>query len=175
MNHKGHFGLTLLIFSIFMLPFGFSENAVAVMFLAAGFSSLPDIDLRLGIKHRKYTHNILAALVFGIIFGFLFSYSTSDIFWGIMGFISGFGGVVCHLLGDAFTYMKFKPLWPFSDREVGLGWFEAGNKRLNDGMMTAGLLVFILYLLITTGALEDIISSSLTIQPLFFSLVFFSL
>lgn len=175
MDHKGHFGLTLLIFSVLMLPFGLSENAIVVIFLAAILSSLPDIDINLRIKHRKYTHNIFAALVVGIIFGFLFSYSTSDILWGLMGFTSGFGGVICHLLGDAFTHMKFKPLKPFSDREVGFGWFGSGNKRVNDGMMTAGLLVFFLYLLITSGAFEEIISSSPTIQPLFSFLVFFSL
>ena len=162
MNHKGHAGLTLLIFSVLMLPFGLSENAIAVIFLATGLSSLPDIDINLEIKHRGYTHNVFAALVVGIIFGFLFSYSTSDILWGVMGFTSGFGGVVCHLLGDAFTPMKFKPLWPFSDRKVGLGLFESGNKHANDGMMTAGSIVFVLYLLITTGAFEKIISSFLT-------------
>lgn len=174
MNHNGHFGLTLLIFSVLMLPFGFSEGAIAVMFLAAGLSSLPDIDINLEIKHRGFTHNIFFALVIGIIFGILFSYSTSDILWGIMGFTTGFGGVVCHLLGDAFTSMKFEPLWPFSHRKVGLGWFESGNKQVNDGMMTAGSIVFVLYLLITTGALEEIISP-FTIQLLSFFLVFFSL
>lgn len=106
---------------------------------------------------------------------FFFSYSTSDILWGVMGFTSGFGGVICHLLGDALTHMKFKPLWPFSDREVGLGWFGSGNKHVNDGMMTAGSLVFVLYLLITSGAFEEIISSSLAIQPLSFFLAFFLL
>lgn len=175
MNHKGHAGLTLLVFSVLMLPFGLSENAIVVIVLAAGLSSLPDIDINWEIKHRGKTHNILAALVAGIIFGFLFSYSTSDILWGVMGFTSGFGGVVCHILGDALTPMKFKPLWPFSDREVGLGWFKSGDKRVNDGMMTAGSLVFVLYLLITSGAFEEIISSSLTIQPLSFFLAFFSL
>lgn len=158
MNHKGHAGLTLLIFSVLMLPFGWSKNAILVVVLAAGLSSLPDLDINLEIKHRGYTHNILAALVVGIIFGFLFFYSTSEILEGIMGFTSGFGGVVCHLLGDALTYMKFKPLWPFSDREVGLGWFESGNKGVNNVMMTAGSLVFVLYILITTGVLEKIIS-----------------
>lgn len=72
MNHKGHAGLTLLVFSVLMLPFGLSENAIVVIVLAAGLSSLPDIDINLEMNHRGYTHNILAALVVGIIFGFLF-------------------------------------------------------------------------------------------------------
>ena len=153
MKHKGHAGLTLLVVSLLMLPFGLSENAIVVIVLAAGLSSLPDIDINLEIKHRGYTHNIFAALVVGIIFGFLFFYSTSDILWGVMGFTSGFGGVICHLLGDALTPMKFKPLWPFSNVEVGLGWFSSGDKRVNNGFMTMGSIAFILYILVTTGAL----------------------
>jgi len=159
MNHKGHAGLTLLVFSLLMLPFGPSENAIIVIVLAAGLSSLPDIDIQWKTGHRKHTHNVLAGLVVGIAFGLLFFYSASNVLWGVMGFVVGFGGIICHLLGDAFTYMKFKPLWPFSDRKIGLGWFESGSKQVNNGMMMAGSLGFVFYLLVTTGTLEKLIFS----------------
>lgn len=153
MKHKRHAGLTLLIFSVLMLPFGRSMDAVLVVSLAAVLSSVPDFDINWEIKHRGYTHNVLAALVVGTLFGLLLAYASSDIWWWLLGFTSGFGGVICHLLGDALTHMKFKPLWPFSNIEVGLGWFSSGDKRVNNGFMTIGSLAFILYILVTTGAL----------------------
>jgi len=142
-----------------MIPFGFSRGAILVIGLAAGLSSIPDIDLKLGINHRGVTHNIFTALLVGIAFGFLFLYSTSDILKGVIGFVGGFGGIVCHLIGDAFTPMKFKPLRPFSNRESGRGWFKSDNKLANDGFMILGLLAFVLYFFMTTGALAKILES----------------
>ena len=59
-----------------------------------------------------------------------------------MGFVAGFGGVGSHLIGDAFTYHKFKPLYPFSKKEIAYGLFEASNKKVNNAMLTIGLITF---------------------------------
>jgi len=69
--------------------------------------------MKFEVAHRTYTHNVLFALLAGIVFALLFNYA--NISWHL-GFISGFIGNLSHLLGDAFTYMKFKPLWPFSPK-----------------------------------------------------------
>jgi hypothetical protein len=74
MYSKGHTGLTLTIVSLLMLPFGWNDNALIVIGIAAALSALPDIDIKwmrhslsLGnkkyrVKHRgKVTHSLLRA------------------------------------------------------------------------------------------------------------------
>jgi len=67
LHAEGHAGLTLLIFSFLMTPFGFNKITILVIILATGFFSIPDIDLEYKIKHRGFTHNILFALIVGIV------------------------------------------------------------------------------------------------------------
>ncbi|MCD6331030.1 MAG: hypothetical protein J7L80_02380 [Thermoplasmata archaeon] len=43
MHAKGHAGLTLLIFSFLMMPFGSNEVAIVVILSTTAFSSIPDI------------------------------------------------------------------------------------------------------------------------------------
>ena len=150
MNHKGHAGLTLLILSpIFFLLNLKDFNSIATLIFAVGFSWLPDIDLDFEMEHRKYTHNILFAIIAGIVFGFLFNYAG---LW-LVGFMGAFLGTVCHLLGDVFTHMEFKPLAPFNNEEYALHWFYSNDKGVNDGMMTIGSLAFLLYLVRYAGVL----------------------
>ena len=153
MHAKGHFGLTLLVLSVFSIPIGFGPDNIMIfiIFLSAGLSSIPDIDLKLGIKHRGLTHNILFAIIVGILFGVLFGYS-SEILYGFVGFISGFLGVMLHLLGDLMTYQPFKPLWPFDDREVSYGFFAAKSKTANEGFLILGIIGFIGYVIVASGA-----------------------
>lgn len=158
MHAKGHAGLTLLIFSFLMMPFGFNNYAIFIIILATGLSSIPDIDLEYEIKHRGFTHNILFALIVGIVTGTLFYMGNSNPLYFLIGFLGGFGGIGSHIIGDVLTHMKFKPLWPFSKKEVALKLCYAGDKKVNDGLMTAGITAFILYFLITTGTLKDIIT-----------------
>lgn len=53
---------------------------------------------------------------------------------------------MAHILGDVFTYMRFKPLWPLSGREVGLGWFRASDERVNRFFAKLGSACFTLVL-----------------------------
>jgi len=62
----------------------------------------------------------------------------------LMGFIAGFGGTASHLVGDAFTYSKFQPFRPFSDKEVAYGLFKASNKTANNTMFILGIAAFII-------------------------------
>jgi len=158
MHSKGHFGFTLLILSIFALPFGLGPDNVViiVIFLSAILSSLPDIDLKFGIPHRTVTHSILFAIIIGIIFGIFLGYS-SGIFYGIIGFVAGFLGIMSHLLGDLMTYQSFKPLWPFKQKEISYGLFAAKSVAANNGFFTAGWIMFFVYIFISSGALESFI------------------
>jgi len=146
MQAKGHWGLALLILSLFAIPFGISIYIISLIFLTTFLSSLPDIDLKLGIAHRTITHTILFAIICGIVFCFIFGTVVKETQWYIFGFLAGFGGVILHLIGDMMTYMKFKPLYPFSSIEVALGWFRADNFFINHGFFILGWIVFLLYL-----------------------------
>lgn len=152
MHAKGHFGLTLLVLSLFSIPIGLGPDNIMifVIFLSAGLSSIPDIDLNLGIKHRGLTHNILFAIIVGILFGVLFGYS-SGIVYGLIGFASGFLGVMLHLLGDLMTYQPFRPLWPLNDREISYGLFAAKSETANKGFLSLGIFAFIGYVIISSG------------------------
>jgi hypothetical protein len=55
-NREGHTGLTLLIFSIVLMPFGANTDDYIVIAIATAFSILPDIDLRLEVL-GKFTPN----------------------------------------------------------------------------------------------------------------------
>jgi len=155
MHAKGHFGLTLFVLSIFALPLGFGHENLVVfaIFLSAILSSLPDIDLKYGIPHRTITHSILFAIIVGILFGILFGY-ISGLVYGLIGFIAGFLGVMTHLLGDIMTHQEFKPLWPFKNKEIAIGLFEAKSKTANDGFFILGWVMFFGYIFISSGGLQ---------------------
>jgi len=149
MHSKGHFGLALFVMSLILLPFGFGNDylILVIVVLSAGLSSFPDIDLNLGIAHRKYTHNILFAFIMGVFFGIIFGYA-SGIWYGLVGFFGGFMGVMLHLLGDVMTRMPFKPLWPISQREVAWRRFYADSKTANNVFFYLGVGAFLVYIIV---------------------------
>ena len=152
MYKEGHAGLSLLLFSPFLLLFkslGIDMTYVLVTgVLMVGLSSLPDLDIELrreygiSIKHRGITHTFLVGVCFGIMFAALIGYVYGAIGW-LMGFIAGFGGTVSHLLGDAFTYESFKPFYPFSQREVAFQKFSSSSKTANRSFLVLGAIAFI--------------------------------
>jgi inner membrane protein len=146
MQAKGHWGLALLVLSLFAFPFGINVYVISLIFLTSFLSSLPDIDLKLGMSHRTITHTILFAIIAGIIFCLLFGTVTKETIWYIIGFLAGFLGVILHLIGDLMTYMEFKPLYPFSSREVSFGWFRADNIIANYVFFILGWIMFFLYI-----------------------------
>ena len=154
MHAKGHFGLTLFILSSIGLPIGFGpENLmIFIIFLSAILSSLPDIDINLGISHRTVTHSLLFAIIIGILFGILLGY-FSGLVYGFVGFIAGFLAIVTHMLGDLMTFQKFNPLWPFKQKYLSYGLFEAKNKVANNIFFALGWMMFFVYIFISSGAL----------------------
>lgn len=171
MYSRGHTGLTLTIVSLLMFPFGWNENALIVIGIATALSALPDIDLKwmrhslsLGdreyrVKHRgKVTHSLFFAIIVGLALGIFLLWGNGQLLWLGIGFTGGFLGVACHLLGDTFTYHEFQPLWPFSDRSYAYGFCSAGDKAVNEGLMTLGTIGFIIYFSVTSGLLGELIA-----------------
>ena len=159
MGPHGHAGLTLIIFSFLMMPFGYSFETIFIIILATALSSIPDIDLIYGWKHRDKTHNIGFALVVGGGMSIILFYAMHDIVIVLTGFIAGFGGVISHLLGDIITYKSFAPLVPFSKRKIALKYCKADDNKVNIGLMIGGALAFTLYMLVVTGNLEVMIQN----------------
>ena len=154
---KGHWGLTLFILSLIVFPLEINRYVIALIFLTAFLSSLPDIDLKLGLAHRTFTHTLLFAILAGILFSILFGFIIKDVTWYIIGFLAGFGGVVLHLIGDLMTHMSFKPLYPFSSKEVAFGWFRSDNMIANFGFFLIGWIVFFMYLLHNSAILRSLL------------------
>jgi len=159
MMGEGHFGLTLIALSLIGLPFGLGPDYSMVMIIIIGvaLSSLPDIDLRTDkVHHRGITHSLLFAIIAGLIVGTIFGY-LSGFIWGIIGFIGGFCGIILHLLGDVFTFHKFRPLYPFDaiifKRKIylGFGLFYANNKSVNSGFFILGCMTCAFYLAYSLG------------------------
>ena len=149
MHPEGHAGLTLIFFSLLMIPFGLNENTIIIIFLATASSSIPDLDMKWEFfSHRGPTHSLLFAIIMGIFSGILLFFGTREILWFFIGFTSGFGGVVSHLIGDLLNPMRFKPLWPFSNRELAFDFCRADDKKMNRRLSTVGGLTFLLYLFI---------------------------
>lgn len=145
MNREGHAGLSLIIASLVLFILNLTDvNSIIIAMFFVVFSSLPDIDLRLEVgKHRTYTHNMIAGVIFGSLIGTVTYYGGLGF---IPGFLGGFGGTLSHLLGDSFTYMKFKPFWPLK-KEVGFCLFHSNNKAANRVFAFLGSTGFVLYLL----------------------------
>ena len=108
------------------------------------FSSIPDLDIKFEMKHRGITHTLLFGIGVGILCAIGLGWVYGTLGW-VMGFVAGFGGTASHLIGDSFTYSPFKPLYPFSNREVAYGFFKASNKTANALMFVLGLVAFITF------------------------------
>ncbi len=145
MHREGHIGFSLLISSIVMWILNcWSNEALLTTLIALGFSTFPDIDLKLGIAHRKWTHSVFFGMASGVAFGYILAMSGLPF---EVGFVGAFGGVVLHILGDMLTYKPFAPFYPISKRKFALGLFRSDNVLVNRLMLAAGLLTFaILYL-----------------------------
>lgn len=73
------------------------------------FSTLPDIDIKLNIKHRCFTHSILFGIILSVII--FFSYPLI-----LPAFILGF---YCHLIADMLTNTGVELFYPLKKR-IGL-------------------------------------------------------
>ena len=144
MDRDGHLGLALLLyFSILYLFKQYSTDLLIIGLLTALFSSLPDIDIRLRMKHRGVTHSIFTGIIIGVAVGYLFHYVGFGFY---MGFLSVILGYIFHILGDLFTYQPFKPFYPFSNVEISFRLFRSDNIFVNKLFLISGVSILVLYL-----------------------------
>ena len=112
-------------------------------FLMVLLSSIPDFDVKFEMKHRGITHTLLFGVGVGVLCVVVLGWVYGPLGW-VMGVVAGFGGTASHLIGDSFTYSPFKPLYPFSKREVAYGFFKASNKIANALILVLGLAAFVI-------------------------------
>ncbi len=142
MYKEGHVGFSLIFLSIAMyLTDSWDEMSLITALIALVFSTFPDLDLKIGVGHRKYTHSFLFALIFGILTG-LITYKIGFGFYP--GFLGAFAGINLHIIADLMTYRRFAPLWPVSNKKFSLGLFRSDNRYVNRVLLIAGLISFVL-------------------------------
>jgi len=143
MNYKGHAGLTLTTLSLISIIYGVKSSWwTTLIIFSTAFSSIPDIDLRFEIPHRKYTHNIFFILVLSMAFGVVTAYVISDF---TLGFLAIFLGGTLHVFGDLMTYMSFCPLCPIYRRSLALRLFKSNNSLINNALLLIGISAFVVY------------------------------
>lgn len=151
MNPIGHFGIVLLVFGfvIFGLVARDKTRAAKIITVTAlPMGIAPDIDLQIvQLAHRGFTHTIWAAIIAGgvlAIIAFCFEplALTGKREESFYGFVTGFGGVCCHLAGDVITPMGIKPLYPLLDKPHTFDLVYASNQPANLALFVAGILTF---------------------------------
>lgn len=80
-------------------------------------STIPDIDLKLGIKHRTITHSILALLMSSLVLAILDM--PTGLIWGLNYSI--------HLLLDSFTKTGVPLFYPYIKNYYGLKLIRTGE------------------------------------------------
>ena len=152
MYKEGHAGISLLLFSPFIMLFGILDVDISYILITGiimvGLSSIPDLDMKWEIKHRGITHTLIFGIGTGILLSLFFGYAMG-ILGVFMGFIAGFGATASHLLGDALTFSRFKPFYPFSEKEIAYGICASGNRTANQIFMFGGSVLFVLSLIVT--------------------------
>lgn len=133
MQKIGHLGFSMLG----LAPF-YGYLSLSQILLTSAISTLPDIDIRLRVKHRQYTHNITVALLLGLLIALIFYYNGSN---PLKGFLIGFIGIILHIIADLPTFQKFPPLYPFNKKMVAFKLFRSNNKSINTLFFIIGLTV----------------------------------
>jgi len=149
MDRDGHFGFTLLVWFTVAWTMGiYTLDVYLLGVLSSVLSFIPDIDLKLRIKHRGVTHSLVTSLVTSIGAGVL-TMHTGLGFW--TGFTVLFAAQSTHILGDIFTYTPLKPFYPLSGWSISLKLFRSDNNVVNKIFLYLGGITSTAYLLKTWG------------------------
>ena len=87
-------------------------------FLGIVGATLPDIDIRLGIKHRTITHSLLMLFISTLLFALI----NINV-----GFILGLNYLI-HLLLDSCTKMGVPFFYPFNKKCYGFKFLKTGDQ-----------------------------------------------
>ena len=164
MRAEGHYGFAALVLS----PLAYAatltgmnpRDATTMLFLAISLSTLPDIDLRLRVKHRGPTHSAIFACIIGLGMGALLSYSGLPFYLGLSATILA---SLTHLAADALTYRPFNPLYPLADLRVALRLVRADDPVVNYGFMKLGTINLAAFLIASNPGARRALEESLRI------------
>lgn len=143
---RGHAGLNLLVTSVAAILLGFGNDFTnKLIIFSTVMAALPDIDIRLEIPHRKYTHNIFFGLAAGVVVGYVFKEFGQPFdlgFWSVMV------AVIIHILGDLMTYRSFNPIAPIGGKKkFSIRLFKSSNNAVNTAFLLVGAMAYYAYLM----------------------------
>lgn len=138
MHAPGHIGAALVMYvpvATVVVSFGFPRLAAYGMALSVAVSTLPDVDQKLPIAHRGFTHTVwflFALALLGAGTGWILGSSPGDPF----AYASVFGATVgvsilSHLLVDSITPMGIRPFTPLLEFHHSFELVRAANDRAN--------------------------------------------
>lgn len=146
MYRLGHVGFALAFYAplgAWMTAQGDVRLGLSCALVAAGVSTLPDVDEYLDISHRGPTHTIwfvagvgFVSVVVGALVGAVFGRTL--IVAALLG-SSGTLAIASHLAADALTPMGVRPFAPLWDRHLSLNLTPANNPRANAVLFAAGI------------------------------------
>lgn len=143
MDWRGHLGFNLLVMSSLFYLMNLSGVEInRILIISSVLSSLPDIDLRLELPHRKVTHNVFFGLIISLVAGYLASYLGFSFRVVTFSFLIAF---TTHLLCDLLTKMPFRPLYPFVKTPVALRLFRSSSNVVNTLFLVLGVVAYYVY------------------------------
>ncbi len=133
----------MLIASSIAYFLGFKGSLVnQVIIISSLLSSIPDIDLRIELPHRRLTHNVF----FGFFMSLLSGYVTNALGLSYtLGFMSVLTAFSTHLIADLLTYMPFNPLYPVVEGRYSLKLFKSENALVNNLTLFLGVFAYYVY------------------------------
>lgn len=140
MHKTGHQGVNLIVASIatvLLYGTGNSQYILPVGIIIVALAGLPDIDMKLPIKHRGITHTIwFIALTGAGVGGATYALFASPELALAIGGATALG-IFGHILGDVITPMGVQPFYPIGNT-YSLGVVRAGNVLANWGLVIVG-------------------------------------
>ncbi len=164
MHREGHHGFNALLYAPIALVTAFVvsvELAIVGAVLFVGLSSVPDFDRHFDknmnsnrsdlwtlvpIKHRGFTHTVWFAGIagaFGVVLSVVMAPQHPVEVTAPFGFLMAFGGIIGHIIGDAFTPMGVRPFRPVKQTRYSLAWFKAKNPIANYGFLLIGFIALL--------------------------------
>lgn len=107
------------------------------IFLSVGAATLPDLDLKLKIKHRTWTHSLL---VYSIAAALIYYFDPIGALFFSIGYLS-------HLFMDSLTISGVKWLYPFYKKSYGMCKVRVGSRfeKLINSFIVVILLLYVIY------------------------------
>lgn len=143
MDWRGHLGFNMLVTStlLYMLSLSGAEPNRLIL-LSSVLSSIPDVDLRLELPHRKVTHNVFFGIIVSLIAGYVANYLSYGFEFTFTVFLTAF---VTHILGDLMTKLPFRPLYPLIRTPMSLKLFRSSNNLVNTAFLLVGVATYYIY------------------------------